>query len=121
MANELLQADDVQYMRTEVRKAMPDTVTIQRKTLDSDKQGGFTEIWGDAYQNVPARIAAKNGAESAGQGRQDLQADFTMTVIYDQSVAQTDRVVHSSGTYEIQFVDSGKSWIATKRCQMRRL
>ncbi len=42
MANELLQGNDLTYMRVETRKAMPDAVDIQRKSLVSDKQGGYT-------------------------------------------------------------------------------
>jgi len=121
MVNDLLQASDLQYMRVETRKAMPDKVSIQRKSLASDKQGGFSESWADAYQNIPARLAVKSIKESASTGRQDLQADFILTIAYDQSIEQTDRVVHASGTFEVQSIDAGKSWIATKRCQMRRL
>ena len=121
MVDKLLQGNDLAYMRNETEKAMPDLVDIQRKTLTSDKQGGFTEAWSNAYQQVSARIAGKGGGESNEAGRQDLQQDFMLTLAHDQSITQTDRVVHTSGTYEIQSVDSGKSWSATIRCQMRRL
>ena len=53
--------------------------------------------------------------------RQDFQIDATLTVPYDQSILQTDRVVHPSGTYEVQSVDAGKSWASSKICLMRRL
>ena len=121
MVNKLIQTNDLVYLRDETRKSMPDLVDIQRKTNESDKQGGFTESWANAYQNIPARLAAKGGGESVGQGRQDLQLDYTLTLAHDQSIEQTDRVVHTSGTYEVQSIDVGKSWAATKRCQMRRL
>ena len=121
MVDKLLQGNDLAYMRSEAEKAMPDLVDIQRKTLTSDKQGGFTEAWSNAYQQVAARIAGKGGGESNEAGRQDLQQDFMLTLAHDQSITQTDRVVHTSGTYEIQSVDTGKSWSATIRCQMRRL
>ena len=121
MANKLLQENDLQYMRAAVLTAMPDAVDVQRKSLTSDKQGGFTESWANAYQNIPGRLAAKAGNESVGQGRQDLQLDYTLTLAHDQSIEQTDRVVHASGIYEIQSIDVGKSWAATKLCQMRRL
>ena len=111
MVDKLLQGNDLAYMRNETEKAMPDLVDIQRKTLTSDKQGGFTEAWANSYQQVAARIAGKGGGESNEAGRQDLQLDFMLT----------DRVVHTSGTYEVQSVDAGKSWSATIRCQMRRL
>ena len=109
MVNKLLQENDLRYIRAAAQTAMPDTVDVQRKNLASDKQGGFTESWANAYQNIPARLAAKGGGESAGQGRQDLRLDYTLTLAYDQSIEQTDRVVHTSGTYEIQSIDVGKS------------
>ena len=121
MVDKLLQGNDLAYMRSEAEKAMPDLVDIQRKTLTSDKQGGFTEAWANSYQQVAARIAGKGGGESNEAGRQDLQQDFMLTLAHDQSITQTDRVVHTSGTYEVQSVDAGKSWSATIRCQMRRL
>ena len=121
MVNKLIQTNDLVYLRDETRKSMPDLVDIQRKTNESDKQGGFTESWANAYEQVAARIAAKGGSESMTAGRQDLQLDFTLAVGYDQSVLQTDRIIHSSGTYEVQSVDDGKSWAISKICQMRRL
>ena len=121
MANTLLQGNDLVYMRQATRQAMPDVVDIQRKSLVSDKQGGYTEGWANAYQNVTARLASKGGSESVEENRREVQVDFTLAVPYDQSILQTDRVVHSSGTYEVQSVDAGKSWITSKLCQMRRL
>ena len=121
MVNKLIQTNDLVYLRDEVRKSMPDTVDIQRKTIASDQQGGFTESWANAYQQVAARIASKGGSESSTAGSQDLQLDFTLAVGYDQSVVQTDRIIHPSGTYEVQSVDDGKSWATSKICQMRRL
>jgi len=121
MADKVLQGNDLTYMRNEAQRAMPDLVDIQRKSLTSDKQGGFTEAWSNAYQQVAARIAGKSGGESNEAGRQDIQQDFMLTLAYDQSITPADRVIHTSGTYEVQSVDSGKSWSATIRCQMRRL
>ena len=121
MVNRLLQDNDLTYVRNEAKQAMPDTVAIQRQSRVTDGQGGFTIDWANVYQNVSARIIASGGAESIDAGRQDLQADATLTVAYDQSIEQTDRVVHTSGTYEVRFVEDGKSWATAKRCQVRRL
>ena len=119
--DKLLQTSDLEYMRSQVKVAMPDVVTIQRKAITSDKQGGYAESYDDAYQNISARLAVKSVAESVAAGVQDVRLDATLTVAYDQSIEQSDRVVHSSGAYEIQSVDTGKSWAVSKRCQMRRL
>jgi len=121
MANSLLQQSDLEYMRTQSKLALPDLVSVQRKTLTADQQGGFTEAYSNVYSNIYARLTAKGGAKSSEAGRQDLQADYTLTVAHDQSIDQTDRVVHSSGTYEVLFVDAGDSWGTAKQCQVRQL
>ena len=117
----MLQNNDLVYMRNETRQAMPELVDIQRKTLASDQQGGFTETYANAYQNVAARITSDWGSEPLSENRREPQLDFTLTVAYDQSINHADRVVRSGETYEIQSIDTGKSWATTKRCKMRQL
>ena len=117
----MLQDNDLEYMRQVTPQAMPDLVNIQRRALVSDKQGGYTEEWANAYQNVTARLASKGVSESVEDNRRDVQAEFTLVLPYAQSVVQADRIVHTSGTYEVQSVDTGKSWSSSKLCQMRRL
>ena len=121
MAETLLQGMELTYMRTAMKTAMPDTVNIQRLSQEADGQGGFITSWANSYQNIPARLTAKGGGESTQAGRLDTQLDFTLTVAYDQAIDATARVVPTSGTYEVQSVDSGKSWTLSKRCQMRQL
>lgn len=117
----MLTVNELTYMRAEAEQAMPDSVHIQRQSRVGDGQGGFTIDWGNVYQNVPARLTAKGGRESTALDREDSQVDFVLTVAYDQSIETSDRVVHASGTYEVQSVDDGKSWAVVTRCQMRRL
>jgi len=121
MADKLLQSNELIYMRVEAKKAMPDTVNIQRRTTTSDQQGGYTEAWENAYQNIPARVTVTGGGEVAEQGQRAARPDALLTVAYDQSVEQSDRVVHTSGTYEIQFINAERSWAVVTQCQMRRL
>ena len=121
MVDQLLQLNDLTYMRSEARLAMPDTVSIQRMAQTADGQGGFTTEWSNVYQNIPARLTATGSAESLTAGRINSQPNFMLTVASDQSIEETDRVVHLSDTYEVQSVDGEKSWKLTIRCQMRRL
>ena len=121
MADRLLQSADLDYMRTEAIRAMPDIVDIQRESKELDGQGGFIVSWAEVYQNIPARLTSKGGSETTDSARLDTQLDYTLTVSYDQPIGAADRVVHSSGTYEVQSVDTGKSWTLSKRCQMRQI
>ena len=121
MANTLLQGDDLAYLRTESQNAMPDNITIQRKALVSDQQGGFTESWAAVYQDIRGRVSVTGGSESVSAGRQDAQINATLTLAYAQSIEQSDRVLHGGRTYEIVSVDAGKTWALAQRCQMRQL
>ena len=121
MVNSRLQDSDLAYMRKESQTAFPDTVDIQRMTQTSDQQGGYSMEWATIYQNIPARLNWTGGKESLTAGRLNSDSDIMLTVASDQSIEETNRVVHSSGTYEVQSVDSGKSWELTTRCQMRHL
>tara|TARA_Y100001951_G_C11130889_1_gene178169 strand:- start:53 stop:433 length:381 start_codon:yes stop_codon:yes gene_type:complete len=121
MADYLLQTGDVAYMRYEASKALPDTVSILRRTLESDKQGGFSESWAIAYENIPARIAFISSAEKFAVGREDVDVRFTVTVAYNQSLEQSDRISHGEDTYEVVSVTSSRSWDISKRCQARKV
>ena len=121
MPDKLLQGLDLDYMRAEAVRAMPDVVDIQRQSRELDGQGGFVISWAEVYQNIPARLASRGGSESTDAGRLDTQLDWTLTLAYNQPIHTDDRVVHSSGTYEVQSVDTGKSWTLSKRCQMRQI
>jgi head-tail adaptor len=121
MADVLLRYDDLVYLRAEGEKSLPDTVNIHRRTLDSDKQGGFTESWPMVYENVPARLTFASASESITTGREDVGIQFALTVAYDQSVEQSDRISHGSNTFEVVSVTGPRSWDTVKRCQIRQV
>ena len=117
----LLNSMDLAYIRNTSLGLLPDKVTIQRKSLAGDGQGGYVEGWNNVYQNIAARLGYKSGGEQVVEGRREANLVYTLTVAYDQSIEATDRVFHNSETYEVQAVDSGKSYATTKRCQLRKL
>ena len=121
MVNKLLQGNDLTYMQAETRKAMPDTITIQRKSLAGDGQGGYAESWNNSYQNVPARLAFKSESELIAAGRQDFQPVSTLTVGYDQSLNQSDRILFNEDTFEVMSISGIRSWDTVKRCQLRKV
>ena len=121
MADYLLQTGDMAYMRSEASKALPDVVGILRRTRESDKQGGFTESWATVYADVPARIAFVSSAERFAVAREDVDTRFTVTVAYDQSLEQSDRISHGEDTYEVVSVTSSRSWDTSRRCQARKV
>jgi head-tail adaptor len=121
MADELLQDGDLAYLRAEAENAMPDKVHIHRRTLESDKQGGFAESWPMVYENVPARLFFGTATESISPGREDLDVQHNLTLPYDQSVEQSDRVSHGGDTFEVISVSGIRSWDTAKRCRLRQV
>jgi SPP1 family predicted phage head-tail adaptor len=121
MADLLVQNIDLAYTRLESKQAMPDKVHVQRRTLEADKQGGYTESWSIAYDNVPARLSFNSGAESFAAGREDTNVQFMLTVPYDQSVEQSDRILFGEDTFEVVSVSGSRSWDTVKRCQVRKV
>ena len=121
MVNQLLQTNDLAYMRSEVKLVMPDTVDIQRMSQEGDGQGGFITAWASAYQNIPARLSITNSSESLTAGILNARSQFLLTVASDQSIQETDRVLHLGDTYEVESVSDGKSWQLTTQCQMHKL
>ena len=121
MVNKLLQDNDMAYVRGEAKKALPDIILIQRRNLESDKQGGYTESWAIVYDNVPARLSFKSGAEGFDAGREDTNIQIMLTVSYDQSLNQSDRILFNEDTFEVMSISGIRSWDTVKRCQLRKV
>jgi SPP1 family predicted phage head-tail adaptor len=121
MVNQLLQMDDMTYVRAEAKKSLPDTVHVQRRVLESDKQGGYSESWAIVYSNVPARLSFASGNESFAVGREDVEVQVMLTVAHDQSIESSDRIQFGNDTLEVVSVNEPTSWNTAKRCQLRRV
>ena len=121
MANTLLQDGDLAYLRAEALTSLPDKVDIQRKTNTADGQGGFAESWDIAYSDVSARIAHGSGTNSVGAEQQNRSRQLTVSVAYDQSIENGDRILISGDTLEVISVDLPDSWHIFKTCQVRQI
>ncbi len=121
MADNLLTTGDFDLLRETAEQSLNDTITIQTKTLVADDRGGATEEYKNAYLNVPARVAEMKGDESVITDQRHLNADYDLTVGFDQTINQSDRIVHETNTYEVIFVNLGRSYNTTRRCLIRRI
>ena len=100
---------------------MPDTVTLQAAALLQDGQGGLEEEWGNIYLEVPARLAELTAQESRAVAQEGIQADYMLTLPWDQNVTPTMRVVHKGVVYEIVSVNTAQSYLTARRCRIRRV
>jgi hypothetical protein len=128
----MLTSAELARIRTDIERLMPDTCTILSLTAVSDAQGGFTETWGTATANVKCRL----DAAQQGRGQEALEAGaitpFTywmLTLPHGTSISTEQRVVvvtagsgaNSGGTFNVQAVDSGKSWSGCVRATLGKL
>ena len=121
MANTLLQNNDLIYVRGEAQVSLPDTVSIQRRTLTSDGQGGFAESWSISYPNISARLGKSGNSETINGSRQEAVVTLTVTLPYSQSVEESDRIIHSTGTFEVTGINDSQTWGTVRVCQVRKL
>lgn len=101
---------------------LPDRCSIQDVTRVDDAVSGFTETWVDAYTNVPCRLSAQRvrQSESLQAGQLTPERLYDLTLLVDQPIKQTSRVILDGVTYEVVYIDAGKSYAITRRVQVVR-
>ena len=112
---------DLAYTRSQASSALPDIVTIERLTRIDDGAGGQTNRWDQVYTDVPARLAERSGRDGIMAARESVEAAWTLTLPYNQEIAEADRVVHDGLTYEVVWVNKGRSWDTVRRCFLARI
>lgn len=120
----LISQTDIDHIRTEAESVLPDLCTIQTGTLASDGQGGNPITFADTYTDVLCRLMPFTQRQvEIEQRKGQLQSDrpFWLTIKRSQPIAISDRVKKDAITYEVTYIDDGKSYQATKRAQVVRI
>lgn len=119
----MLTASDLAFMRATQDEALPDTCTIQQKTLTSDGMGGYTEGWTDRATDVACRLAPATyrPGEQVIAEQQVGSSLWQLTLPAGQVIEASDRVVVAGVTYEVVGVHSGGAWETAKRALLIRL
>lgn len=99
----MLTANELASMRETINESLPDTCTIQSKTITSDGMGGQTEAYTTSATNVPCRVESDNirVAEQIAQGAVKVVQTFTFTLAFDRAIARTDRIIWNARTFEV--------------------
>ncbi len=96
----MLTASDLAFMKATQNKALPNTCTIQRRTLTSDGMGGYIESWSDLATGVPCRIASivyYRPNEWVIAEQQVGTTFWQLTMPAGQEIAAKDRVLVAGG------------------------
>ena len=121
MTEQLMSSADLDYVRFEVTETFADRCDIQAAQGIEDGQGGFSNAVATSYIDVPCRFAERTGRERAIAGRETVEGDWILTVVFNQAVSASDRVVHRGSQYEVVWVDESKSYNIHVRAILKRL
>jgi head-tail adaptor len=114
-------ATEIAQIRTDIESALlPDTCTIQERTLVSDGQGGNVKTWAtvDGLGSVACRLDMKTGKETLASGAVREFSTWKLTLPQATVITTANRVVSGSQTFNVQAVSTGQSWEATKRVSL---
>ncbi len=120
----LISQTDINNIRIEAESVLPDFCTIQTGTTATDGQGGNPITQANTYTDVPCRLMPFTQRQiEIEQRKGQLQSDrpFWLTIARSQPIAIKDRVVKDTVTYEVVYIDDGKSFASQKRVQVVRI
>ena len=108
-------------LRSVADNYLPDTCTIQTKATTAGAMGGIVEAYTNTYTNVACRLDPKSGGEAVINFTVEGNTVWMLNIPYDQAIAVTDRVVHSSKTYEVKRVVDTNSYVTIRRAELVRV
>ncbi len=91
---------DLDKIKAEQEKLMPETVYVQRLTRTSDGAGGWSESW-QTIATTKGRIAAKSGDENELGGKTTAITTYLITLPSDTELTNTDRLQINGQQYQI--------------------
>jgi hypothetical protein len=107
-------------MRATMSEALPDTCTIQRKTIASDGGGGTSATWATHVADVACRLSPVAGGETGtAGGRIADEATAVVTVSAGIDVVEGDRLVIDGQTFDIHLVRERGAWELSTRLEVR--
>ena len=117
----MLNPIELKEVRETASLNLPETVDLLSWQGSPDNRGGLTEEYDITDQGVKARLAERTGEERAFAGREDVLADYILTVPFDQNIDETMEVQHGGQRYKVKFVNTGRSYDTVKRCLVQRV
>lgn len=109
-------------MRDEAELALPDVCVIRARTLTADGQGGKTESYATSVTTTcrvsPAGRAMQEVTRADGTR---ATADWVVTLPYNTTVSQSDRLLVNTVTYEVLGAKAPRGWEITRRVMARTI
>ena len=116
-----LSSQELSDIRDHMEATFPTTCIIEYPTQTADGMGGYTTTW-TARGTVACRLSPAGFGRNSGVTQERLQEGqvWNLTVAYDQTVENADRVTVSGSVYQVQQVNTAESELFIKRVAVIR-
>jgi hypothetical protein len=103
---------ELDAMRAVQETAMPERVTIERRTLKTNGLGGTsTDAWVAVATKVPARISPSQVLNMGGQGDRNLELEkWNIRMPHGTDLQDKDRIVWGTQTIGVEEVKAPRSF-----------
>lgn len=91
---------DIERIRQEQAKHLPDTAYIQQANRTGDGAGGASVVW-QTVNVVACRLAQNTGREKEQGGKVSPEGSYVVTLPYGTSVTSDNRIQINGVQYEI--------------------
>lgn len=116
----MLSSTELAGMREAANLTLPDPCYVLSGTATPDAMGGETVSWGTSATTV-CRLDMKRGVmQLAGGGVQPF-TEYIMTLPYDTTISEANRISHGGITYTVTSVNADISWPVVKRVVVEAL
>jgi hypothetical protein len=107
-------------MREVIASLMPDTCGIVSYTYASDGAGGMVETASGTATAI-CRLDKQKGTEKLTSGAITPFTGWVLSLPYDTTITEQNRVTHGGYTYNVLSVNTDASWLAVKRAMLERV
>ena len=107
----MISANDLAWMRIQAARMLPDTCTIQAKTLTNQGGGVYDPTWATLAADVPCRMdpARSEDRTLVQGGATDVAELYVLTLPYNAVLSSEHQVVHAGVTYRVVSIASKHS------------
>lgn len=121
----MLTTAQLNQMRHDANRLLPDTATIYRRTVTADDSGGESADWSTKVGEVKCRLSAtsaKSRARDAVRGERIEAAEgWIVSLPIGTDVTETDRLTINDTTYEVVSALDSRSFGVNIRLIVKRV
>lgn len=114
-----LTSGELSNMREVIQSLMPDTCGIVSYSETSDGSGGIVST-ASGTVSAACRLDKQSGTEKNAAGALIPFTGWVMSLPYDVTVTEANKITHGGYTYNVLSVNTDASWLAVKRAILER-